>query len=367
VCYVDIRGSAPAHQQCNMSPTLEEIARLAQVSRSTVSRVINGHPAVDPQTRERVQRVVQEQNYHPNGAARALASRHSQLIGLVVPQMLSAVFSDPYFPMLIQGVSAACDERDYFMLLSFPVMRTPETLTRIVRGAHLDGLVVAASLTDNSQISQLAREGTHFVLVGRSTNEGAVTTVDVDNVRGAAIAVQHLVRLGFAAIATITGPLEMTAAVDRREGYLAALRGARLEPPEVYVQEGDWSEWSGSRAMEALLRLPERPEAVFAASDSMAIGALKVIRAAGLRVPDDIALVGFDDIPLASALETPLTTVRQPIYRLGHTAASVLLDQLQGIPDGEPDLAQGQRIVLGTELIVRESCGHAKRFARHTN
>jgi LacI family transcriptional regulator len=174
------------------------------------------------------------------------------------------------------------------------------------------------------------------------------------------------VRLGFTAIATITGPLSMTAALDRRDGYLAAMRSARVEPLDDFIQEGDWSEWSGSRAMEALLRLPERPEAVFVASDSMAMGALKAIRRAGLRVPDDIALVGFDDIPLASALETPLTTVRQPIYRLGHTAASVLLDELLAPHDAGPGLTQGQRIVLGTELIVRESCGQAIRFTPHT-
>ena len=346
-----------------MSPTLEQIAVLAGVSRSTVSRVVNGHPSVSPETRERVQRVIREQDYHPNGAARALVSRRSQLIGLVVPQTLSSVFADPYFPMLIQGISAACDERNYFMLLSFPVMRESETLTRIVRGAHLDGLVLAASLTDMSVVAQLAKDGTPFVLVGRSTCPCEVTSVDVDNVRGSAGAVQHLLRLGYTAIATITGPLGMTAAVDRREGYLAAMRAARLEPPEGYIQEGDWSEWSGSRAMEALLALPERPEAVFAASDNMATGALKAIRAAGLRVPDDIALVGFDDIPLASALQPPLTTVRQPIYRLGHTAASVLIDELLSVPEGETGLGQGQRIVLGTELIIRESCGQVRRVA----
>jgi LacI family transcriptional regulator len=349
-----------------MSPTLEEIAVLAGVSRSTVSRVVNDHPSVDPETRERVQRVIREHDYHPNPAARTLVNRRSQLIGLLVPQAMASVFADPYFPMLIQGVSAACEERDYFTLLSFPVMRETEAVTRIVRGAHLDGLVLAAALTDMTVVAQLAKGGTPFVLVGRSTYKGEVTSVDVDNVHGAAGAVQHLLRLGYTAIATITGPLGMSAAVDRRDGYLAAMRGARLEPPDGYIQQGDWSEWSGSRAMEALLCLPQRPEAVFAASDNMAMGAVKTIRAAGLRVPDDIALVGFDDIPLASALEPPLTTVRQPIYRLGHTAASVLIDELLRAPEGEHELGQGQRVVLSTELIIRESCGQARRVSPYT-
>jgi LacI family transcriptional regulator len=349
-----------------MSPTLEEIASLAQVSRSTVSRVVNDQPNVDPETRERVLRVIREQGYHPNGAARALAGRRSQLIGLVVPQMMSAVFADPYFPMLIQGVSAACEERDYFLMLSFPETSAVGSIPRIVRGAHLDGLVIAASLTDSTMLRHLSSEGTPFVLVGRSTYEGDVTSVDVDNVRGAAMATQHLIRLGYTAIATITGPLDMTAAVDRRDGYLAALAAAHREPAPGFVQEGDWSEWSGGRGMEALLRLPDRPDAVFVASDSMATGALKAVRAAGLRVPDDVALIGFDDIPLASALEPPLTTVRQPIYRLGHTAAAVLIDDLVRLPEGERSLSQGQRIVLGTELIVRESCGQARRLSPPT-
>jgi LacI family transcriptional regulator len=343
-----------------MTPTLEQIAALAGVSRSTVSRVVNDHPSVDPETRERVLRVIREQDYHPNGAARALASRRSHIIGLVIPQAMNAVFADPYFPILIQGVSTACEERDYYMLLAFPTAEA-ETLTRIVRGAHLDGLVVATSLTDNSQIENLTRSGTPFVLIGRSSYEGEITTVDVDNVRGAAMATQHLLRMGYSAIATITGPLALTSALDRRDGYLAAMRAARLDPPENYVQEGDYSEWSGGRAMETLLRLRNRPDAVFVASDSMAMGALKAIRAAGLRVPDDIALTGFDDIPFASAVEPPLTTVRQPIFRLGHTAASVLLDDLLHAPEGERPLALGQRILLSTELVIRESCGQRMR------
>jgi LacI family transcriptional regulator len=349
-----------------MSPTLEEIAALAGVSRSTVSRVVNDHPSVDPETRKRVQRVIREHDYHPNAAARTLVSRRSQLIGLVVPQSMSSVFAEPYFPLLIQGISAACDERDYFMLLSFPSLRESENITRIVRGAHLDGLVLAASHTDNAFVSRLNREGTPFVLVGRSTYEGDVTSIDVDNVRGAAMAVQHLLRLGRSGIATITGPLTMTAGVDRRDGYLAAMRAAHREPCEGFIQEGDWTEWSGGRAMEALLRLPERPDAVFAASDSMAIGALKAIRAAGLCVPGDVALVGYDDVPLASVLEPPLTTVRQPISRLGYTAASVLIDDLLRGPDAGVALGMGQRIVLGTELVIRESCGQSRRIASYT-
>ena len=302
-----------------MSPTLEQIAELAGVSRSTVSRVVNDHPSVDPGTRARVQRVIHEQNYHPNAAARALASRRSQLIGLVVPQSMSAVFADPYFPMLIQGVSAACEERGYFMLLSFPVMTVSETLTRIVRGGHLDGLVVAASLTDNKYVAQLTQDGMPFVLVGRSDYPRCG-----DQRRRGQRARRRGGRTAPAAPWLHRRRHHHRTAGHDRCASIAAMaiwppcRAAHIEPPDSYVQEGDWSEWSGSRAMDALLRLAATgPRLCLPRATTWRSARLKAIRAAGLRVPDDIALVGFDDIPLASALETPLTTVRQPIYRLG--------------------------------------------------
>ena len=144
-----------------------------------------------------------------------------------------------------------------------------------------------------------------MVLVGRLPAHADITTVDVDNVHGASMAVLHLAKLGYTRIATITGPANMVAALDRREGFLRGMRAMGIEIPAGYMQTGDWSEWSGTQAMERLLRLSPRPDAVFVASDNMAIGALKAMRSAGLRVPEDVALVGFDDIPLAATTEPP--------------------------------------------------------------
>lgn len=340
--------------------TLEEIARLAGVSRSTVSRVINDHPSVSPEVRERVQCVIREQDFHPNTAARTLVSRRSQIIGLIIPQAINAVFSDPYFPILIRGIAAACDERAYNLMLSLPTSQMAEAYPRLIRSGHLDGVIVASAFVDDSFVSRLHTDGFPFVLIGRQPQQPEVTTVDADNVRGAMMAVQHLARLGYSRIASITGPLNMVAGVDRRDGFLAGLRSTGLARHEGYLVQGNFSEQSGFNAMQQLLALDEsgRPQAVFVASDMMAIGALKAIRAAGLQVPDDIALVGFDDIPLATAVEPPLTTVRQPIEQLGFTAASVLLDMLTN-SDGT---AAPQRIVLPTELIIRDSCGHSRLF-----
>ena len=201
-----------------------------------------------------------------------------------------------------------------------------------------------------------------FVLIGRKPERTDIITIDADNAHGASMAAQHLVQMGYARIATITGPLNMVAAHDRREGFLCGLQAMGMVAPAAYIQEGDWSEWSGTQAMERLLRATPPPEAVFVASDSMAIGALKAIRAAGLKVPEDIALVGFDDIPLAATAEPPLTTVHQPIDQLGFLAASTLIDLLETALAKE-DGAGVHHIVLPTELVVRASCGQALRRA----
>ena len=345
-----------------MKMTLEEIARLAGVSRSTVSRVINDDPNVNDVTRERVWQVVKANDFHPNTAARALAGRRSRVIGLVIPQALNAIFADPYFPMLIQGSAAACDERGYYLMLSLLLRQSDDTFRWLIRARHMDGLIVASALADDTFVTRLLDEHFPMVLVGRLPAHADITTVDVDNVHGASMAVLHLAKLGYTRIATITGPANMVAALDRREGFLRGMRAMGIELPAGYMQTGDWSEWSGMQAMERLLRLSPRPDAVFVASDNMAAGALKAVRSAGLRVPEDVAVVGFDDIPLAATTEPPLTTVHQPIDQLGYLAASTLIDHLQAAPAAGTNHAV-QHIVLPTELVVRASCGQSLRRA----
>lgn len=342
--------------------TLDEIAELAGFSRSTVSRVINDAPNVRAATRERVWQIIKACDFHPNPAARALAGRRSRVIGLVIPQALNTIFADPYFPMLIQGCAAACDQRGYYLMLSLVLRQSDDTFRWLIRARHMDGLIVASALTDDHSVRRLLDDRLPLVLIGRSMECTDITTVDADNEHGAAKAAQHLVQMGYQRIAMITGPMNMVHAIDRRNGFLCTLRALGVEPPSGYIQEGDWSESSGMQAMERLLHMTPPPEAVFVASDSMAIGALKAIRMAGLKAPDDIALVGFDDIPLAAAVEPPLTTVHQPIDQLGFLAASTLIDRLETASDVTGNNS-AQHIVLPTELVVRASCGHALRCA----
>jgi len=338
-----------------MSPTLEDVARLVGVSRSTVSRVINNHPNVRPEVRERVWKVIREVGYQPHAAARSLVTRRTQIIGMVIPEAVTTLFTDPFFPLLLRGATGACNAHQYQLMLSLftAYANQQDIYRRVLRSGYLDGVVVASASLNDPLIPNLLRDGIPFVSVGRHPDE-RVNYVDVDNVGGARMAVEHLIRLGHQRIATITGPLDMVAGQDRLNGYRQALQARGIPVEEELIAEGDFTESGGMAAMQRLL--PASPSAVFVASDTMAIGALKALRQAGRPVPQDIALVSFDDIPIASAIDPPLTTVRQPIERLGSMAIEVLLSVIEG-PSEEG--APVHRIVLPTELVIRASCGSA--------
>jgi len=344
-----------------MPPTLEEVAKLAGVSRSTVSRVVNQHPNVRPEVRERVWEVIRKTGYQPHAAARSLATRRTRVIGLIIPQAVTTLFTDPYFPILIRGVADACNAHNYHLMLSlFSRRRVQESRARqdllyqqVLRGRYLDGVVVSSAPLDDPIFPRLLEDGVPFIIVGRYPHERA-NYVDVDNVAGARMAVEHLLRLGHERVATITGPLNMCSGQDRLEGYRQALAARGIPVDEDLIAEGDFTEQGGQAAMRRLL--PHRPTAVFAASDMMAVGAIKVLREAGLRVPEDVAVVGFDDIPLASMVEPPLTTVRQPIEQLGSMAVELLVSLMEN--PGEETV---HRVVLPTELVIRASCGGRSR------
>jgi len=333
-----------------MATTLEEIAKQAGVSRSTVSRVINNHPNVDQETRQHVLSVVETLNYQPNIAARGLAAGRTHILGLVIPTGVSALFTDPYFPLLIQGVASACNAHDHSVMLW---LAEPEfdrqTVRRILQGGLIEGVILASALTDDPMMDALLKRNLPFVLVGRHPSDSQVSYIDVDNRNSAREMVAYLLRLGYERVATIAGPQNMIAGVDRLQGYLVALRDRRVTPDPQLIIEADFTEEGGHMAMQRLL--PLAPDAVFVASDAMAVGVLRALREAGKRVPEDIAIAGFDDMPFAARTDPPLTTVRQPIQRLGFLAAETLIDMIN-YPDAAP-----RRIVLPTELVIRASCG----------
>lgn len=335
-------------KEATVGYTLEDIARMAGVSRSTVSRVLNNHPNVRPEVRERVWAVIHQVGYQPHAAARSLATNRSNVIGLIIPEAVSTLFTDPFFSVLIRGITDACYQHNYFLMLALfsNPSQGQDLFRRLLHSHSVDGIIVASTRLEDPLVEHLLEGKVPFVCIGRHPDP-RVSYVDADNVTGARMAVEYLLRKGHTRVATITGPLNMAVGQDRLEGYRQALRGRHLPVEEALIVEGDFTEAGGMAAMRRLLALEDPPTAVFTASDTMAIGALKVIREAGWRVPQDITVVGFDDLPQVAYLDPPLTTVRQPIAQLGEMAVHLLVDAITY------GVRHPQRVVLPVELIVR--------------
>ncbi|MFI5832124.1 LacI family DNA-binding transcriptional regulator [Micromonospora sp. NPDC051300] len=328
-------------------PTLEAVARRAGVSRATVSRVVNGSTTVAESIQQAVRRAVEELGYVPNLAARSLVTQRTDSVALVMPEAATRVFSDDQvFPGIIRGAAQeleAADKQLVLMLAGSPAGH--ERVERYTTGRHVDGVLFASLHGEDPLPGRLARLGIPVVCSGRPLDGADVPYVDVDHEGGVTRAVEHLIATGRRRIATIAGPQDMVAGIERLIGYRAALTAAGL--PEL-VAYGDFTRESGTAAMRELLAADPELDAVFAASDLMAHAALRTLREAGRRVPEDVAVIGFDDIETAAYTEPPLTTVRQPIVELGRA----MTRQLLRIAAGEE---VEQALMLPTELILRDS------------
>jgi LacI family transcriptional regulator len=330
---------------------LEDIAKLAGVSRSTVSRVVNASPNVDAITRKKVEKIIQTTGYHPNAAARSLASQRTNMIGLVIPRSTSAFFTDPYFPQLTQGVAFACNSHHLTLSLFLVGNQEDENeiTPRLLRRGTLDGILLQSGTSDDNLFRRLSSSQVPLLVLGRPFEEKFVNYIDVDNVSAAKQATEHLINLGYRRIGMITGTIQSTSSIDRQIGFKQAMAEAGREIDPSLIAEGDFSESSGYLAMQKLL--PSKPDAVFAQSDVMAIGAMRAVQEAGLEVPKDIAFVGFDDLPIASAQPIKLTTIHQPITHFGIKAVDLLIDMI------EKGTKPARRLILDTELIIRDTCG----------
>lgn len=328
-------------------PTLEAVARRAGVSRATVSRVVNGSTTVAEPIREAVRRAVAELGYVPNLAARTLVTQRTDSIALVMPEEATRVFSDDQvFPGIIRGAAQeleAADKQLVLMLAGSPAGH--ERVERYTTGRHVDGVLFASLHGADPLPAKLAALGIPVVCSGRPLDGANVPYVDVDQVAGVTKAVRHLIDSGRRRIATIAGPQDMVAGIERLAGYRDTVAAAGLSE---MVAVGDFTRESGAAAMHELLTAHPDLDAVFAASDLMAHAALRTLREAGRRVPEDVAVIGFDDIETAAYTEPPLTTVRQPIVELGRQGTRLLLRLAAG-EDVEPAL------ILPTELVIRES------------
>jgi LacI family transcriptional regulator len=311
--------------------------------------VINADVNVKGETRVKVQNVINDYNFQPNLAARGLATGRTNVIGVVIPASVAVIFADPYFPQLLQGVSTTCNNHEYSVMLWLAEPEYEKRLiSQILHNGLVDGVIVASIPMNDPIIQSLIESKMPFMLIGRHPTV-EVNYLDVDNLQASRKATMHLVRLGYKRIGTITGVISQVAGYDRYQGYLKALQDSDYPIRQELVAEGNFTEEGGYNAMQRLIKY--KPDAVFVASDMMAYGAMRALREANLRIPGDVALVGFDDLPNSAKTDPALTTVRQPPSQMGAKAADALINII------ETHSKSIQRIIMDTELVVRESCG----------
>jgi DNA-binding LacI/PurR family transcriptional regulator len=327
--------------------TLDMVAAMAGVSRTTASRVVNGDPRVAAPLRAAVEDAVARLNFVPNQAARSLATRRTNSVALLLREPAERGVADPYLSGMIVSVNQALAGTGIQLVVLMPPVDESHLRVANYLRSHVDGAILVSLHDGDALPVELARSGLPLVSAGRLVEDHpGVGVVDCDNAGGARLATQRLLESGRRTIAVIAGPPDMTAAVDRLAGFRAALRAAAR--PVDLVAYGDFTSSSGERAMRELLEREPGIDGVFAASDVMAMGALHALRSTGRVVPDDVGVVGFDDVPLAEHASPPLTTVRQPAHEQARVVVETLLARIGGAPAAPP-------VVLPTTLVLRSS------------
>ena len=324
-------------------PTLESVAARAGVSRATVSRVVNGSSVVSPRVRRAVEAAIAELGYRPNRAARSLATRRAGSVALIVSEPEELVLADPFLSSMIWAVGQALAGSDIEMVLKMVGNDAQRAgLDRFLDGGTIDGAILVSFHDDHPPVRSVAQARLPAVVLGRPLASPDLAYVDADNADGAARAVRHLANGGRRRIATIAGPQKMAAGFDRLDGFRRELEGPLL------AAFGDFTLQQGQTAMDELLDRAPDLDAVFAASDLMALGAIRALHASGRAIPDDVAVIGFDDAPPAKLADPSLTTIRQPLDAMAHALVDSLLTQIGGGVAGSP-------VMLSPELVVRDS------------
>jgi LacI family transcriptional regulator len=326
-----------------------------------VSFVLNNVPGIriSEETRRLVLDAARELDYHPDATARRMVSGRTQIVGFVLRQSPDQAFADRFVPTVLDGFSqAAAAQNNKVLFETIAPGDASGGYTRLLRERHVDGIVLSGPRSDDEELLRIHAQGAQVVLLGQLPGT-AIPFVDVNNRGGAALATNHLLGLGHRRIALITNAEPVyTASADRLAGYRETLESAGLAFDPDLVGYGNFTPQSGAAAMAALLAAGPAPTAVFVASDTVALGALQTLRRHGLRVPADVSVVGFDDVPLSAFIDPPLTTVRLPAFGLGWGAADLLSRLIAG------EEVRSSQVILETELVVRESSAPPGRERR---
>lgn len=323
-----------------------DVAKMANVSTATVSRVLCNTGTVKKETTERVREVMEQLNYQPNLLARQLRKMETKTILVVVPDITNSFFSK-----VLRGIESVATENGYQVLLGDAQnnIEHEKGLINILRQKKADGMILLTARMNQALIEEISRE--FPVVLACEYIEGAlIPTVSIDNISSARKATSHLIELGHKRIGFISGPLNSVLGRDRLKGFRQAMDQCNLPVKPLYIQEGDFSYESGFNLIMKFLALDQPPTAVFTASDEMAIGAIKAIKSKGLSVPEDISIVGFDDVKMASILEPALTTIAQPAFEIGENAMELLMKLINH------DALEKNQFILEDKLIIRESC-----------
>ena len=323
------------------------------MSKATVSLALNGKPGVASETRRRILEIAERLNYQPNASARSLVLQRTQTIGVIVPDI-----SSPFYAELVRGLEEEASRQGFYLLLATTLGKPSreEMCFRLLGEQRVDGIVILTPRGDEELIQRIQAKGFPLVVVDRDVQSAdGVVEVIVDNFHGALSAVEHLIGLGYRRIGFINGIPELQASQDRLRGYQVALQEHGLVLNPEWITVGHFCAEGGYWGMKKLLAISPPLDSVFAASDMMAIGAIRAIREQGLRIPQDIAVVGFDDVPLAAQVDPPLTTVRQPIAEMGKIACRLLVQLING------EEVQQRKVMLQPQLVVRQSCGEVMR------
>nr|WP_232854527.1 LacI family DNA-binding transcriptional regulator [Geobacillus stearothermophilus] len=327
--------------------SIKDVAKRANVSTATVSRVLRNTGNVTEETRQRVLEAIEALNYQPNVLGRYLRRMETETVLVVVPDI-----TNPFFSKVLRGIEAVALKHGYQVLLGDTQndARLEEQYLNVLPQRQVDGMIFLTARIRKELMEEMARQFP-IVLACEYLEGTDIPTVSIDNISSARKATEHLIRLGHCRIAHLSGPMNIILSRDRLRGYQQALAQHELEADAALVQEGDFTYESGYNLTLKLLALEKPPTAIFAANDEMAIGAIKAVRHRGGRVPDDVAVVGFDDIQMASIFEPSLTTIAQPMFEIGQKAMELLLALIEGTS------ARRRQLVLPDRLVIRDSCG----------